>query len=89
MTRLLELILLLKKKGIRVPNDVSVVGYIITYMQPERPTDYNCEVNVEAMSQMAVASIIRNAKSVKQQKNHSGKIIVRIPYQILLTKDKC
>lgn len=76
-----ELILLLKKKHIRVPDDVSVVGYdnyiFATLSDPQITT---VEVNVEAMSEMAVASIIRrfsNTNAESSRKIISGRIIIR------------
>ncbi|HHT88231.1 MAG TPA: LacI family transcriptional regulator [Clostridiales bacterium] len=85
-----ELILLLKKKGIRVPNDVSVVGYDnYIYATLSDPQITTVEVNVEAMSEMAVASIIRrciNPAIESSRKIISGKIIVRNSVSNLIDK---
>jgi LacI family transcriptional regulator len=76
-----ELILLLKRMNIRVPEDVSVVGYdnyiFATLSDPQITT---VEVNVEAMSEMAVDSIIRrftNSSIESSRKIISGRIIIR------------
>lgn len=76
-----ELILLLKKKNIVVPEDVSVVGYdnyiFATLSDPQITT---VEVNVEAMSEMAVDSIIRRFTSPSIESSRkiiSGRIIIR------------
>ncbi|NLP34802.1 MAG: LacI family transcriptional regulator [Clostridiales bacterium] len=76
-----ELVLLLKKKGYRVPEDVSVVGYdnyiFATLSDPQLTT---VEVNVNAMSEMAVMSILRriqNPTTESGRKVISGSIIIR------------
>ena len=76
-----ELILSLKKKNIRVPDDISVVGYdnyiFATLSDPQITT---VEVNVAAMSDMAVASIIRRCTSPTAESSRkiiSGRIVIR------------
>lgn len=85
-----ELILLLKKNNIRVPDDVSVVGYdnyiFATLSDPQITT---VEVNVEVMSEMAVASIIRrfsNPSIESSRKIISGRIVIRDSVSNLIDK---
>jgi LacI family transcriptional regulator len=72
---------LLKKSGYRVPEDVSVVGYDnYLYATVSNPMLTTVEVNVEAMSEAAVNSIIRRVKlspSDYSRKVISGRIIYR------------
>jgi LacI family transcriptional regulator len=71
----------LKRSGYRVPEDISVVGYDNhIYAAISIPAITTVEVNVEAMSEAAVNSIV---KRIKRQTNDygrkiiSGRIIVR------------
>ncbi|MHB8130468.1 MAG: LacI family DNA-binding transcriptional regulator [Mobilitalea sp.] len=71
----------LKKSGYRVPEDVSVVGYdnyiFATISTPMITTE---EVNVEAMSEAAVQSIIKRIKNPSNEYSRkviSGRIVFR------------
>ena len=71
----------LKKSGFRVPEDVSVVGYdnyiFATISTPKITTE---EVNVEAMSEAAVQSIIKRIKHPSNEYSRkviSGRIVFR------------
>ncbi|NLY48422.1 MAG: LacI family transcriptional regulator [Clostridiales bacterium] len=85
-----ELILLLKKSGVSVPDDVSVVGYDnYVYSVLSDPQITTVEVNVDAMSEMAVASIIRNCTNPATKSSRkiiSGKIIIRNSVSNLIDK---
>lgn len=85
-----ELIKLLKKKGIRVPEDVSVVGYDnYIYATLSDPQITTVEVNVDAMSETAILSIIRriqNPNLESSRKIISGRIIIRDSVTNLIDK---
>ena len=76
-----DFILILKKSGFRVPEDISVVGYDnYIYATLSNPTITTVEVNVDAMSETAVNSIIKRIKNPKQEygrKVISGRIVMR------------
>lgn len=64
----------LKRSGYRVPEDISVVGYDNhIYAAISIPTITTVEVNVEAMSEAAVNSIV---KRIKRQTNDYGRKII-------------
>ncbi|MDF2540674.1 MAG: transcriptional regulator [Herbinix sp.] len=70
------LILELKKAGYQVPEDVSVVGYDnYVYAALSNPPITTVEVNVDAMSEMAVNSII---KKMKHPKADFGRKVVSV-----------
>jgi LacI family transcriptional regulator len=74
-------ILLLKKNGYRVPEDISVVGYDnYIYATLSVPKITTMEVNVEAMAEAAVHSIITRLKNPDKETGRkviSGRMIVR------------
>lgn len=74
-------IIQLKKAGYRVPEEVSVVGYDnFIYATLSEPTITTVEVNIEAMSESAVSSIIKRVKQPSQdydRKVISGRIVYR------------
>ncbi|MBB2184070.1 LacI family DNA-binding transcriptional regulator [Lachnospiraceae bacterium MD1] len=76
-----RLILLLKKYGYRVPEDISVVGYDnYIYATMSNPTITTVEVNVEAMSEAAVNSIINRMKNPSGECGRqiiSGRMVIR------------
>ncbi|MDF2945273.1 MAG: transcriptional regulator [Herbinix sp.] len=76
-----SLILQLKKSGFRVPEDVSVVGYDnYIYATVSNPAITTVEVNVEAMSESAVNSILKRVRIPSgecSRKVISGRIIFR------------
>ncbi len=64
----------LKRSGYRVPEDISVVGYDNhIYAAISIPAITTVEVNVEAMSEAAVNSIV---KRIKRQTNDYGRKII-------------
>lgn len=71
----------LKKSGLRVPEDISVVGYDNhIYATISKPAITTVEVNVEAMAEAAVNSIVKRIKhqtSDYGRKIISGRIILR------------
>ncbi|MDF2487149.1 MAG: transcriptional regulator [Herbinix sp.] len=74
-------IIQLKKAGYRIPEDISVVGYDnYLYATLSDPAITTVEVNVEAMSEAAVNSIIKRIKHPTKdygRKVVSGRIIYR------------
>ncbi len=74
-------ILQLKKAGYRIPEDISVVGFDnYIYATLSDPPITTVEVNVEAMAEAAVSSILRRVKNPGQEygrKVISGRIICR------------
>ncbi|MGB4659178.1 MAG: LacI family DNA-binding transcriptional regulator [Mobilitalea sp.] len=74
-------IMLLKKEGFRVPEDVSVVGYDnYIYATLSIPAITTMEVNVEAMSETAVNAVIRRIKNPAAESSRkviSGRIVLR------------
>ncbi len=74
-------IMQLKKFGHRVPEDISVVGYDnYIYATLSSPGITTVEVNVEAMSEAAVNSIMKRVKHPSKdygRKVISGRIIIR------------
>lgn len=76
-----NLILLLKKQGYRVPEDISVVGYDnYLYATLSDPGITTVEVNVEAMSDAAIDFIMKRMKNPAKEygrKVISGRIIYR------------
>lgn len=74
-------ILELKKAGYRVPEDISVAGFDnYIYATLSSPQITTVEVNVDAMSETAVGSIIRRIKNPHQEYGRnviSGRIIMR------------
>ena len=87
-----ELILLLRKKGIRVPEDISVVGYDnYIFATLSDPQITSVEVNVDSMSETAVLSIIRriqNPNIEASRKIITGRVIIRDSVANLIDKDK-
>lgn len=85
-----ELILILKKKNVAIPDEVSVVGYDnYIYATLSNPPITTVEVNVEAMSEMAVDSIIRrftNPSIESSRKIISGRIVIRDSVSNLVDK---
>lgn len=74
-------ILTLNKAGYRVPEDISVVGYDnYIYSTISSPAITTVEVNVDAMSESAVNSIIKRIKNPNHdfgRKVISGRIVLR------------
>lgn len=74
-------IMILKKAGYRVPEDISVVGYDnYVYATLSVPAITTMEVNVEAMSETAVNAVIRRIKNPSAESSRkviSGRIILR------------